>query len=137
LCYSGRLTDLRQLITQVEREFGQLGDLYTLVTLRTVVSPWLTLADGEPERARQESADAVAKWSKKHWHLQHLFDRMTDARVALYQGDGARAADLMDSGWPRRPCMNMRLVCRRFCMVAVKRGQPLSIKSAARAPSPW
>ena len=101
LCYSGRLTDLRQLIAQVEREFGQLGDLYTLVTLRTVVTPWLTLADGEPERARRESAEAVAKWSKNHWHLQHLFDRMADARVSLYQGDGARAANLMDEGWPR------------------------------------
>ncbi len=101
LCYSGRLDQLRQLIAQVEREFGQLGDLYTLVTLRTVVTPWLTLADGEPERARRESAEAVAKWSKKHWHLQHLFDRMADARVALYQGDGARAAALMDEGWPR------------------------------------
>jgi eukaryotic-like serine/threonine-protein kinase len=123
LCYSGRLTELRQLITQVEREFGQLGDLYTLVTLRTVVSPWLTLADGEPERARQESADAVAKWSKKHWHLQHLFDRMTDARVALYQGDGARAADLMDSGWPRFTATMQNLLQTKRMFMHGLRGQ--------------
>ena len=123
LCYSGRLTELRQLITQVEREFGQLGDLYTLVTLRTVVTPWLTLADGEPERARQESADAVAKWSKKHWHLQHLFDRMTDARVALYQGDGARAADLMESGWPRFTATMQNLLQTKRMFMHGLRGQ--------------
>ncbi len=123
LCYSGRLTELRQLVTQVEREFGQLGDLYTLVTLRTVVSPWLTLADGEPERARQESADAVAKWSKKHWHLQHLFDRMTDARVALYQGDGARAADLMESGWPRFTATMQNLLQTKRMFMHGLRGQ--------------
>jgi len=117
LCYSGRLKDLRSLIGQVEREFGQLNDLYTLVTLRTVVTPWLTLADGEPERARSESAEAVAKWSKKHWHLQHLFDRMTDARVSLYQGDGARAADLMDESWPRyKSTMQNLLQTKRMFM---------------------
>lgn len=116
LCYSGRLTELRALISQVEREFGQLGDLYTLVTLRTVVKPWLTLADGEPERARRESADAVAQWSKKHWHLQHLFDRMADARVALYQGDGGRAADLIDDGFPKytKTMQNLLQVKRMF-----------------------
>ena len=31
LCYSGSLAELRELVAQVEREFGQLGDLYTLV----------------------------------------------------------------------------------------------------------
>ncbi len=117
LCYSGRLTELRALISQVEREFGQLNDLYTLVTLRTVVSPWLTLADGDPERARRESAEAVAKWSKKHWHLQHLFDRMADARVSLYQGDGARAADLIDEGFPRyKSTMQNLLQVKRMFM---------------------
>ena len=117
LCYSGRLQELRSLIGQVEREFGQLNDLYTLVTLRTVVTPWLTLADGEPERARRESAEAVAQWSKKHWHLQHLFDRMTDARVALYQGDGARAADLIDDGFPKyKSTMQNLLQVKRMFM---------------------
>jgi hypothetical protein len=116
LCYSGRLAELRALISQVEREFGQLNDLYTLVTLRTVVKPWLTLADGEPERARRESAEAVAQWSKKHWHLQHLFDRMADVRVALYQGDGARAADLIDDGFPKytKSMQNLLQVKRMF-----------------------
>lgn len=117
LCYSGRLKELRSLIGQVEREFGQLNDLYTLVTLRTVVTPWLTLADGDPERARRESADAVAQWSKKHWHLQHLFDRMADARVALYQGDGARAADLIDDGFPKyKSTMQNLLQVKRMFM---------------------
>jgi serine/threonine protein kinase len=123
LCYSGRLKELRSLITQVEREFGQLNDLYTLVTLRTVVSPWLTLADGEPDRARRDSAEAVAKWSKKHWHLQHLFDRMTDTRVALYQGDGGRAADLIDDGFPRyKSSMQNLLQVKRMFMHGL-RGQ--------------
>ncbi|HEX3132345.1 MAG TPA: AAA family ATPase [Planctomycetota bacterium] len=117
LCYSGRLQDLRSLISQVEREFGQLNDLYTLVTLRTVVTPWLTLADNNPERTRRESAEAVAKWSKKHWHLQHLFDRMADARVSLYQGDGARAADLIDDGFPRyKSTMQNLLQVKRMFM---------------------
>ena len=123
LCYSGRLKELRGLIGQVEREFGQLNDLYTLVTLRTVVTPWLTLADGDPERARRESAEAVAKWSKKHWHLQHLFDRMADARVSLYQGDGARAADLIDDGFPRyKSTMQNLLQVKRMFMHGL-RGQ--------------
>ena len=123
LCYSGRLDELRQMSAMVEREFGQLGDLYTVVTMRTVVTPWLTLADGDPERAERESGEAVARWSQKHWHLQHLFDLMCRARVALYRGDGRAAADALDRDWPRyTAAMQNRLQVKRMFMLGL-RGQ--------------
>jgi serine/threonine protein kinase len=123
LCYSGRLAELRQLVARVEREFGQLGDLYTLVTMRTVVTPWLSLADGDPERARRESAEAVAQWSKHHWHLQHLFDLMTRARAALYLGRGAAAVEALERDWPRYlASMQNRLQIKRMFMHGL-RGQ--------------
>jgi eukaryotic-like serine/threonine-protein kinase len=101
LCYSGQLPELRVLVNQVEREFGQLNDLYTLVTMRTVVTPWLAFADGEPELAVSDSNAAVESWSKKHWHLQHLFARMAAVRAALYRGEGRQAWDLINECWPR------------------------------------
>ncbi len=101
LCYSGRLHELRSMVGQVEREFGQLNDLYTLVTMRTVVSPWLTLADHEPKKAITDSANAVASWSKKHWHLQHLFAEMAAARAELYQGQGGAAFERLNACWPK------------------------------------
>lgn len=123
LCYSGRLDELRQMSAMVEREFGQLGDLYTVVTMRTVVTPWLTLADGDPERAERESGEAVARWSQKHWHLQHLFDLMCRVRVALYRGDGRAAADALDRDWPRyTAAMQNRLQVKRMFMHGL-RGQ--------------
>jgi tetratricopeptide (TPR) repeat protein len=117
LCYSGQFAKLRMLVTQVEREFGQLGDLYTLVTMATVVKPWLTLLDGDPERARSESAQAVAQWSRQHWHLQHLFDLMTRARTLLYDGDGLGALQALERDWPRyRSSMQNRLQLKRMFM---------------------
>jgi eukaryotic-like serine/threonine-protein kinase len=101
LCYSGQLQELRRLVNKVEREFGQLNDLYTLVTMRTVVTPWLALADGEPNRAVSDSHAAVESWSKKHWHLQHLFARMAAVRAALYDGESRQAWDLINECWPR------------------------------------
>jgi hypothetical protein len=111
------------MAAMVEREFGQLGDLYTVVTMRTVVTPWLAFADGEPERAERESGEAVARWSQKHWHLQHLFDLMCRARAALYRGDGRAAADALDRDWPRyTAAMQNRLQLKRMFMLGL-RGQ--------------
>ncbi len=117
LCYSGKFGKLRELVTQVDREFGQLGDLYTLVTVATVVKPWLALLDGDPARARAESAQAVGQWSREHWHLQHLFDLMTRARTLLYEGDGAAALQALERDWPRyRATMQDRLQLKRMFM---------------------
>jgi hypothetical protein len=117
LCYSGSFSTLRELVTQVDREFGQLGDLYTLVTVATVVKPWLALLDGDPERARRDSAQAVGQWSREHWHLQHLFDLMTRARTLLYDGDGAAALAALERDWPRyHATMQDRLQLKRMFM---------------------
>jgi tetratricopeptide (TPR) repeat protein len=117
LCYSGMFGKLRELVTQVDREFGQLGDLYTLVTVATVVKPWLALLDGDPERARRDSAHAVSQWSREHWHLQHLFDLMTRARTLLYDGDGLGALQALERDWPRyRASMQDRLQLKRMFM---------------------
>ena len=123
LCYSGRLNELRTMVGHVEREFGQLNDLYTLVTMRTVVTPWLALADGDPVRAEKDSADAVASWSKEHWHLQHLFARMAAARAALYQGQGGKAWEMLNECWPRFTSAMQHLLQNKRMFMTDLRGQ--------------
>jgi hypothetical protein len=61
----------------------------------------LALADGEPQQAIDDSAQAVASWSKEHWHLQHLFAQMAAARAELYQGMGGAAWQRLTTCWPR------------------------------------
>jgi serine/threonine protein kinase len=123
LWFSGRLDDLRPRLAAVEREFDGLGDLYTVVSLRTVIKPWLHLVDGRPDVAVQEAITEVARWSRQHWHLQHLFARFAEVRAALYLGDGQLALHLLDDAYPRfRSSLQARLQGKRIFFQAL-RGQ--------------
>lgn len=119
----GRLAELRRMVEAVEQEHALVGDLYTLVTVRTVVKPWLHLADGNPLVARQEAESAIASWSQQDWNLQHLFALTARVRVALFCGDGQLARRLLSDHWPRiTASMQLQLQVERVTMLYL-RGQ--------------
>ncbi len=101
LAAAGHLTALRRLTAESESEFSRLGDLYTLTTLRTVAKPLLHLVDGQPAAARAEVAEAIARWSDRHWHLQHLFAAFACCRADLYEGRPAEALSRLDAIRPK------------------------------------
>ncbi len=101
LAARGRIGALDRLCTEAEAEFSRLGDLYTLTTLRTVAKPLVHLARGEPARARMEADAAIERWSRQHWHLQHLFAAFARARADLYEGRAAQALEELGRLRPR------------------------------------
>jgi hypothetical protein len=72
-------------------EAEERGDLYTLVNLQTSGSMRALLAADDPERARTRSRDAVARWPKGRFYVQHWQAMAYEPDIDLYVGDGDRA----------------------------------------------
>jgi eukaryotic-like serine/threonine-protein kinase len=88
------LGDLRALAARQARvltDAERRGDLYTEVNLRTVTVPALCLADDDPEAARRNVREAMARWSHRGFLVQHWQAMRAEAEIELYVGN-ARAA---------------------------------------------
>jgi hypothetical protein len=60
----------------------------------------MMLANDDPEGAKVEASDAMNRWSRRGFHLQHynaLFSRVT---ASLYEGDAEAAETLVTEAWP-------------------------------------
>lgn len=76
------------------KEAEDLGALYNLTSLRTLMVPRLLLAQDRPIEARRESKAALARWSQRQgWLVQHCCDMYARAHAALYMGDGPGALE--------------------------------------------
>jgi hypothetical protein len=121
LLATGRLDELARHAAAVEHQSQHLGDLYTLVTLRTAVKPWLQLIADDADAAQREVDAAMQGWSCQDWHLQHLFAAMAAIRIALYRGDGAGARRLAEQAWPRfTRSLQSRLQVERVAMLCLR-----------------
>ncbi len=74
------------------------GDLYAHVGLRLMPYPYfIRLADDEPERARGEIREALSEWTPEGFHIQHCDGMFGLVDVALYEGRGWEALEIMES----------------------------------------
>ena len=97
LWFLGRLDEIARSLPAYLKEAEDLGALYNLTSLRTLMVPRLLLSQDRPLEARRESGAAIARWSARHgWHAQHLCDLYTRTHAALYMGDGVGAQEEMD-----------------------------------------
>jgi hypothetical protein len=137
LAAQGDLPALRRLCATTERECERTGDLYTLVTLRTNAKPLLHLADGDPALACAEAEAALSRWSRRAWHLQHLFAAFTRAKAALYRGAPREALTELDEARARmRETIQHRLQIKRIferhlrALALIALGDPSSLVAA-------
>jgi len=113
---AGELGELAYRAPQAVGDAEAVGDLYTAVSLRTYVIPRLHLIHGDPDRADGERADAIAKWSRAGWHLQHWTDTQARVEIALYRGDGAAAI----AAWAGVRAQLSASLLMRMCMVGIQ-----------------
>jgi tetratricopeptide (TPR) repeat protein len=99
--YLGDVADLGARVPLLQRESETRGDLYAVTNLRTTFRPFLALVSDRPDEARAEVDDALARWSRQGFHLQHLNGVCSHALADLACGDGAQAAERFDSVWPQ------------------------------------
>jgi serine/threonine protein kinase len=87
--FLGDLRGASERVTRLCALAAERGDLYTPVNLLTSVGVNLSLAADEPERARRDVSEALAKWSQSGFHLQHWQAMTFGSEIDLYTGESA------------------------------------------------
>jgi hypothetical protein len=93
LVYLGRFDELRRRLDEHIEDAVDRGDLYAEVSFTTGFPNLAWLADDDPEAARARTEQAMRKWSKQGFHLEHFYEALADVHVDLYQGDCVQALD--------------------------------------------
>jgi hypothetical protein len=139
LYMAGDLVELAERTPRAAADADAVGDLYTATSLRTYLIPRMHLIAGNVERADAERAEAIGKWSRAGWHLQHWADVTARAEIAIYRGDGAAAVRAWEAEWSQ---LRTSLLLR-MCMVGiqtryslgralVQAGEPAQVARAAK-----
>jgi serine/threonine protein kinase/tetratricopeptide (TPR) repeat protein len=99
--YRGDVIDLERRAPALQRESESRGDLYAVTNFRTAFMPFLHLVAGHPQAARREAEEALARWSRQGFHIQHVNGILAGVQADLYEGEGARARATLLTEWPR------------------------------------
>ena len=84
LFYLGEIAELSSRLPMLLREARERDDLFAETSLRSRHSYIAWLAADEPRKARSETQDAVARWSKRAFYMQHYYALVAEADTALY-----------------------------------------------------
>jgi hypothetical protein len=84
LFYLGEIAELSSRLPMLLREARERDDLFAETSLRSRHGYIARLAADEPKKARSETRDAVARWSKQAFYMQNYFALVAEADTALY-----------------------------------------------------
>jgi len=98
--YMGDLGELRQRVLRLLREGEARGDLYLVTNVSIGVPNTSWLLFGEEDEARRRNRDAVARWSRRNYHLQHYWGALGEVHADLYEGQVDRACERMSKEIP-------------------------------------
>jgi len=89
--FSGRLREEARRAAPLLRDVEQRGDFYTAVCLRSTVMVDICLARDDPDGARRHLREAMARWTRSGFSVQHWYAMFSEVNIDLYVGDGASA----------------------------------------------
>ncbi len=95
LFYLGEIAELSSLLPTLLREARERDDLFAETSLRSRHAYVAWLAAGEPRKARADSEDAVARWSKRAFYMQHYYALVAEADTALYSNEPRTALTIL------------------------------------------
>jgi tetratricopeptide (TPR) repeat protein len=101
LYYTGEIGELSRRAPALVREAQEHNDLYGATTLRTWPVNIIWLAADDPDRARAEVEDAMRRWSREGFHLQHAYELLALSQADLYAGEAKLVWDRLEQGWSR------------------------------------
>ncbi|HQR66103.1 MAG TPA: AAA family ATPase, partial [Thermoanaerobaculia bacterium] len=100
LVYMGRFDELSRRFPSYLKDARLRGDLYVETSLRARIACPVLLVLDRPDKARQELREALARWSKRAFHLQHYYDLFGEVEIDLYEGNVEAAWERLLQGWP-------------------------------------
>jgi serine/threonine protein kinase len=83
---------------QIDHSEGR-GDLFAATSLLTYIAFQPLLAAGQVGAAREMIDEAIGRWSRSGFYVQHWWALKAHASCDLYEGDGARALARLQSRW--------------------------------------
>lgn len=101
LFFLGELTVLADRLPGLLKEAEARGDLYEATDLRIRISHANWLAADEPETARREVNEAIARWPGGEFYVQHWWSLIANVEISLYAGHNLAAWDLLATEWPK------------------------------------
>jgi hypothetical protein len=96
----GEVGELSRLAPAFLREAQERGDLYLATNVSAHALPLVGLATDNPESAAAELQQAMARWSQRGFHIQHLMALISETDIALYRGDARAARARLEAQWP-------------------------------------
>jgi hypothetical protein len=106
----GRFRDLAGRVPRQLREAQERGDLYAATGLMTGLPNLVLLAAGDADGARARADDAMGRWSRGGFHVQHYDDLLAQTHIDLYRGDARAARDRVVARWPALENSRLRRV---------------------------
>jgi hypothetical protein len=100
LYYLGDLVSFQRLISTGLRQATDRGSLYAATNFRTGLANFVWLMRDDPARSRRETDEAIQRWSRRGFHVQHWYNLIAMAQTELYLGQGPAAYDLIRERWP-------------------------------------
>jgi serine/threonine protein kinase len=95
LFYLGEIAEISSRLPTLLREAKERDDLFAETSLRARHGYVAWLAAGEPKKARVDTQDAVARWSKRGFYVQHYHALFAQADIALYMREPRVALGLV------------------------------------------
>ncbi len=92
----GELRELAGRVPALLEDARERGNLHCETMVRVMSDYLVHLAADAPERARETLRLARERWSQRGYHVQHYRESAAQVRLALYEGDGARAWRLVE-----------------------------------------
>ncbi|MGH7168871.1 MAG: ATP-binding protein, partial [Gemmataceae bacterium] len=100
LMFMGAAVEINRRLPRLLKEARERDDLYEETNLCLVVRTFARLAADEPQRARDELAQVMERWSHQGFHVQHMNRLFDETQIDLYLGDGATAWHRLEDAWP-------------------------------------
>ena len=106
----GRLAEVEEKLTRYLRDAKEHGDLYIQTNLQIGDTNVWWLASGAPDTAEGVVTEAMHRWSKRSFQVQHWWEIQALAQVDLYRGSDERALARLRERWgPLRRSALMRV----------------------------
>ena len=91
------------------------GNLYLETNLSVGDTNLHWLLEGRPDEAREVVDEAMRRWSRRDFQVQHWYELHSRGQIDLYQGDPRAALERIDAGWgDLRRSMQLRVQISRI-----------------------
>jgi hypothetical protein len=100
LGFGGRIRELSEMPPATLEEARSRGDVYSDMATRFFTTAHLVeLAADNPEKALSETANAIVKWRKTRYDVQHFGATFASLEAHLYAGRSEQARALIRADW--------------------------------------